>query len=100
MKLLEEFVLVEALGEAERAELHGLGHDRRLGHDRTRGVLHVVRDAVHEQRHVVEQVVAGEDPDRVDRDAGADPAEPARRQRLLRLPEPRGEDQRERALIH
>jgi PAS domain S-box-containing protein len=89
--LLEDLVGVEPLGVPERAELHRLGGDGRLGVDVLARPLEVVGDPVDEERHVVQQLVGREDAIRRHGDPGDDPVEPAAHERVARLAEPAGQ---------
>src|SRR5207302_4865422 len=74
----------------EGPEFHRLRSDRRLGVDVLVEPLQVVRDAVDEQRYVVQQGVARKDAFRGDGDAGDDPVEPATDEDVAGRPKPRG----------
>jgi hypothetical protein len=95
--LLEHLVGVEALLVPQGAELHGLGHDHGVAGDRPRRILDVVGDAGQQERDVVEQILAGEDAVRLDRDPLGDARQPVRRQLRARLAHAPRERERQRA---
>src|SRR6266566_8107377 len=57
---LEDLVGVEPLLVTQLAELHRLGYDWHVDADLGGRILHVVGDAVNQQRDVIEQLVGGE----------------------------------------
>src|SRR5436853_4586977 len=75
--LLQELVLVETLRVAQLPELHGLGDDRDVTSHREGRILQIVSDAVDEQRHVVEKLLAWKYAVRMQRHACSDPIEPS-----------------------
>jgi hypothetical protein len=83
--LAQDLVRVEALGVPQLAQLHRLGHDRRVGRDLVRRVLQVARDPVDEERHVVQQLVRGKMSFGLEGDALGDAAEPPFHQPLAPL---------------
>ena len=80
---LEKLICVEALGVPECAQLHCLGNDGSLGGHIPFRALDVSRDALDEQRHVIDQLVSWENSLRGNRDARGDSIEPLRDERLL-----------------
>jgi hypothetical protein len=89
--LLEELVDVKTLGVTERAELHCLGDDRSLGVNIPLRTREISRDALDQERNVVQEVFGWENPVRRNRDPLADAIEPLRDEDLLRRAQALGE---------
>jgi hypothetical protein len=68
---------------AKRPQLHCFGDYRHVDADLSGRVLDVVGDAVDQQRDMIEQLVRGKDPIRLDRDPPRDFREPGARQLTL-----------------
>src|SRR4028118_1419337 len=84
----------EPLRPAQLAQLDGLPRHRRVRRDLLRRVLQVVRDPVHQERDVVQELVGGEDAVGVDLHPRRDPLQPAARQVLARGAHPARERRR------
>src|SRR4051812_26179682 len=83
---LENFVGIEPLRVSERPQLHRLADHRHVHADLRRRILEVARDPIDEQRHVIEQLVRGEDTIEIDGYALGNALEPAGRQFATRGP--------------
>jgi hypothetical protein len=90
--LFEDLVRVEALGVAQRPQLHRFRDHRRFGVEILLRMREIVRDPVDEDRNVVEQLVGRKDPVRVDGDARRDAVEPPPDELLARLAKRGSED--------
>ena len=95
---LEQLVLIEALGKSQFAQLHRLGNDRYVGRDDVRGMLQVARDAVDQDRDVIEQLFRREDAVRRQLHPIADAVEPPTRELIARIPQARCERGCQRAV--